>query len=247
MLNFLQRFPTKNELKGSFGEWLVKIFTNVTTDTLILHDVLIDGADGHTSQIDLLMIGACGIYVVEVKMYENAKIYGDGNKSTWYYYLDGKKYEIYSPMKQNKKHIEYLKAFLKDFGDIPYFSIITVICEDIKIVNVNEDQNNKDTCICTSLPIMLKGLKVLSDGKPAVLDEEQRRKIFDYIQANQHDGKVARKQHKQSVIDYKANLDEMKKQKICPYCKEELVLRNGKYGEFYGCRNYPKCKYVLNT
>lgn len=31
---------------------------------------------------------------------------------------------------------------------------------------------------------------------------------------------------------------------ICKWCGRKLVLRNGKYGEFYGCSNYPKCKYV---
>jgi len=40
-------------------------------------------------------------------------------------------------------------------------------------------------------------------------------------------------------------LEEMKKQKICPYCKTELVLRSGKNGKFYGCKNFPKCRYTM--
>lgn len=33
----------------------------------------------------------------------------------------------------------------------------------------------------------------------------------------------------------------------CPECqKGELKLRNGKYGEFYGCSNYPFCTYTQN-
>jgi len=31
----------------------------------------------------------------------------------------------------------------------------------------------------------------------------------------------------------------------CPLCGNALVLRNGKYGEFLGCSNYPKCKYTV--
>lgn len=36
---------------------------------------------------------------------------------------------------------------------------------------------------------------------------------------------------------------------ICPECGGELLLRTAKYGEhtgenFYGCSNYPKCKYI---
>lgn len=29
-------------------------------------------------------------------------------------------------------------------------------------------------------------------------------------------------------------------------CGGRLVLRNGRYGQFYGCSNYPKCNYILN-
>ncbi len=30
----------------------------------------------------------------------------------------------------------------------------------------------------------------------------------------------------------------------CPECENDLVIRKGKYGEFVGCSNYPKCKYI---
>ena len=33
---------------------------------------------------------------------------------------------------------------------------------------------------------------------------------------------------------------------ICPRCGGQMVERNGKYGRFYGCSNYPKCRFVLN-
>ena len=30
----------------------------------------------------------------------------------------------------------------------------------------------------------------------------------------------------------------------CPICKGKLVLRKGRYGDFYGCENYPDCKFT---
>lgn len=30
----------------------------------------------------------------------------------------------------------------------------------------------------------------------------------------------------------------------CPYCGKPLVLRNGKYGQFWGCSAYPKCRFT---
>ena len=37
------------------------------------------------------------------------------------------------------------------------------------------------------------------------------------------------------------------KQGICPQCGGQLVLRHGRYDSFYGCDNYPKCKFTLNS
>lgn len=33
---------------------------------------------------------------------------------------------------------------------------------------------------------------------------------------------------------------------ICPICGSYMVLRNGKYGLFYGCSRYPMCKFTLD-
>jgi DNA topoisomerase-1 len=30
----------------------------------------------------------------------------------------------------------------------------------------------------------------------------------------------------------------------CPQCGAELVIRQGRYGEFTSCSTYPKCKYI---
>lgn len=35
--------------------------------------------------------------------------------------------------------------------------------------------------------------------------------------------------------------------KICPQCDSLLERREGEYGEFYGCRNYPDCDYTEDT
>ena len=32
--------------------------------------------------------------------------------------------------------------------------------------------------------------------------------------------------------------------KICPLCGNQLVERNGKYGPFIGCSNFPSCRYI---
>ncbi|MBQ5754292.1 MAG: NERD domain-containing protein, partial [Oscillospiraceae bacterium] len=179
LMDLLQNIPTANELNGSFGEYLTKFYSKATTDALVLHDVLIDGADGHTSQIDLILIGHTGIYVVEVKSFTDATIYGDGYKSQWYYYLHGHKYTIYSPLRQNKKHVEYLKTFLQDFGDIPFFSVVVMLCKDFKISNIDPDPENRTTMVCSSLPAMGRALRALSQNRPDVLDDAAKQAVFE--------------------------------------------------------------------
>lgn len=33
---------------------------------------------------------------------------------------------------------------------------------------------------------------------------------------------------------------------LCPRCGGELIKRNGKFGEFFGCCNYPTCRFTRN-
>lgn len=233
-----------NEIMGNFGEQLAKYYSKIMTDAFVLHDIMIDGAEGMTSQIDLLLIGTKGIYVIEVKNFPEAYIYGDGKKNRWYYYLGGKKYDIYSPLLQNRKHIIYLKEFLKELGDFPFFSVLLIICKDFKINNINEDKNNRDTVVCSSLPVMKRGIQLLAKDRDAVISDIQKKEIHDFILKNQYEGKLVRATHKERIKEMNKKREELIGTNICPYCKKELVLWKGKYGDFYGCVNYPKCKYT---
>ena len=33
----------------------------------------------------------------------------------------------------------------------------------------------------------------------------------------------------------------------CPRCGDYLIKKNGPHGFFYGCNNYPICKYILKS
>jgi len=53
-----------------------------------------------------------------------------------------------------------------------------------------------------------------------------------------------------NLIDKKDN--ELKKsdivdeetEEICPQCGAHLIIKLGRYGKFYGCKGYPKCRYI---
>lgn len=46
----------------------------------------------------------------------------------------------------------------------------------------------------------------------------------------------------------KKDKSELKEEdRACPRCDGNLVKRTGKFGEFYGCSNYPKCDYTTKN
>lgn len=160
-MSLIEKLPDLNAVKGGFGERLAAYYSKtVFSDAYVLHDVLIDGKDEHKSQIDLIIIAASGIYVVEVKTFSDAKIYGDGRKRDWQYYLGGHRYDFYNPIMQNKKHVEYLKKMLSDFAKVEFYSVVLMLCDDYKVSNVNRS-DRVDTVVCTSLPAMNRAMKML--------------------------------------------------------------------------------------
>lgn len=53
-------------------------------------------------------------------------------------------------------------------------------------------------------------------------------------------------QKKQHIKNIKKNIINDNPNK-CPWCGNQLIERNGKYGTFIGCSNYPRCKFTKNN
>ena len=52
--------------------------------------------------------------------------------------------------------------------------------------------------------------------------------------------RLSNEEHVDNVKMQQRNLDN----NICPRCKSKLVFKEGKYGPFWGCSGYPKCKFI---
>lgn len=50
----------------------------------------------------------------------------------------------------------------------------------------------------------------------------------------------------QKCFEEMGKLQANQKLDLCPRCGGELRRRNGKFGEFFGCSNYPACRYTRN-
>ena len=91
----------------------------------IFHDLYLEKNNGNYSQIDLVVITNVGIIVFEVKDY-SGWLFGKGYQDKWTKVLayGRKKYRFYNPIKQNNGHITVLKKQLKQFEELPFYSVI---------------------------------------------------------------------------------------------------------------------------
>ena len=54
-----------------------------------------------------------------------------------------------------------------------------------------------------------------------------------------------RTQHVEGIHKKKGEVASLVSTNSCPKCGGELITRKGKYGDFKGCNNYPKCRFTI--
>lgn len=116
---------------------ILKLLKSGIPQVTIYHDLIIKKENGEFSQIDLVLVTSEGIIVFEVKDF-SGWIYGSGNNINWTKVLSygRKKYKFYNPIKQNNSHISELRKTLKQFENIPFFSVI-VFFGDCELKEIN--------------------------------------------------------------------------------------------------------------
>jgi hypothetical protein len=126
----------------------------------IFHDLYVKKNNGEFSQIDLVVATKVGIVVFEVKDF-SGWIFGNGHQANWTTVLayGKRKYRFYNPIMQNNKHIEVLRNQLKQFENIPFYSIIVFygdcILKDVSFVP-NETFLVKSNRVFEVLEIIMK-------------------------------------------------------------------------------------------
>lgn len=98
---------------GRNGEYLIYRSLKALGDQhKLLTNIYLPKEDGATTEINLIMISASGIYVFESKNY-SGWIFGDENTKFWTQALKGgKNFRFYNPIWQNKRHISVLQKHL---------------------------------------------------------------------------------------------------------------------------------------
>lgn len=233
-MEFLDFFMPK--IKGKIGEGLNALLLKFLDRELylVINDVYVPAANGKTSQIDHVVVSSYGIFVIETKNYKGW-IFGDENSQNWTQIIYKEKHKFYNPIKQNASHIRALKNILKDYPNIPYVSIIAFsVKADLKKINA-------ESAYVTYIPRVIRTIKSYKDIKIPMSDIKKiQNTIVNY---NIKDSEVKKEHIRNIKNDIKGKVNKINNN-ICPWCEGKLVERNGKYGKFKGCSNYPKCRFV---
>lgn len=223
--------PINNKVKGKIGESKVNSSLNPKVIRKVEHrqinNLIIMDENGKSHQIDHIEIRSNGIFCIETKNYKGW-IFGSENQNEWTQSLYTEKHHFMNPLKQNKTHIYYLR---KVIGNNYHINSLVVMV-----------QNNADRINCHNV-INLKDLnsylKNYDDDTELTIEEMDS--IYNKLLDAQ--STLTNKEHIQNVKKTRNDL----KQGICPRCEGKLIEKHGKYGTFYGCSNYPYCKFILKN
>lgn len=219
------------KFRGFMGEFWVKLELGKLPKNkyFVLNDIMIMDYKG-THQIDHLVLSEFGIFVIEMKNYYGL-IKGKEFDNKWCQYLGKNKNYFINPIHQNYGHIKSLSNLLK--LDDNYF--ISIICFSNQ-AKVDVKSNN----IVTQVDYLKN--EILQFKEKIV--HSDLRELVNTITSNNIIDKDLRTQHIKDIRVKVNHEKELENNMVCPKCGNKLIDRNGKYGNFIGCSNYPRCKYI---
>ena len=219
------------KIRGFMGEfWVKKELSKLNKEEyIILNDIMLE-QNNNMHQIDHLVISKYGVFVIEMKNYYGM-ILGDEYKDTWTQYLGKNKYHFKNPIHQNYGHVKAIEELLK----IENEKLISIVCFS----------NQAKLKIKTMNPVVnLNNLISLIKKFNIIIIDNNITEIEEKINSANIICKNRRKQHVKNIKTKIKKNYEKSDNMICPKCGNQLVHRNGRYGSFIGCSNYPKCKYI---
>ena len=217
-----------NKRRGRSGENQVISVLNNIGCRHVSNLVLIDNRN-KSHQIDHVVILPNGIFCIETKNY-SGRIYGRENDVNWtQVFKTGMKNKFYNPIKQNKSHIYNLRCILGHNYEI--YSVIVFTQDNVNNVHLDN---------VIGISYLQRYLINFNNGIENYSVEEMNN-IYTKLISNHRD--ISEEEHIKNIKELRENIEN----KICPRCGRELNLKNGKYGNFYGCKGYPKCKFTMKA
>lgn len=196
----------------------------------IVNNVMLYDENGKSHQIDHIVFSKFGIFVIETKNFEGL-IKGNTYDKQWIQILGKTKNNFYNPVHQNYGHIKVLEEKL----NIKENKFISIVCfSDKAKLNITGNGNVINTRNLVS--------KIMNEYTETIIQKDINY-LMNRVETLQDKSLNRNFNH---VNNIKKSLNKnLSDDRICPNCGGQLVERKGKNGDFFGCSNYPRCKYTL--
>ncbi|WP_051663056.1 NERD domain-containing protein [Alicyclobacillus macrosporangiidus] len=203
----------------------------------VLNDVTIPKEESNgTVQIDHIVVSPFGIFVIETKHYDGW-IFGKEDDYQWKQVIYKRKETFLNPFIQNKTHIKALQAALAENSPLKFFSVVVFSGRGTLKVETR-----------TELLVYPRDLlKVITRYTNPEIGPDQVEAIYNRLRAIAITDRREKRKHVERVRQAKATKQALVRQDVCPRCGGQLQVRNGKYGRFKGCSNYPRCKFTVQV
>ncbi|ATP59166.1 NERD nuclease [Pedobacter ginsengisoli] len=220
-------------IKGIVGEITVAFFLKFLSkkDYRVMHNVTLYG-NGYKSQIDHIIVSKFGVFVIETKNYKGW-IMGSEHAQYWTQVIYKSKKRLYNPILQNHGHVKALKNTLSNHPNIKYIPIVVFTWKSTLKISTSSEVIK-----------IFSLLKTIKRHKQHILTDLLKDEIFEIIKSN---NRRKPKQQNQQYKVYENGHNNILNSERCPYCSGTLVIKNGRYGEFKGCSEYPRCRYTKAT
>jgi len=200
----------------------------------VFSNVMLRTSNG-TTQIDNVIISRKGIFVIETKSYTGT-ILGSYKDENWTKNVYGNCFPFRNPLRQNYGHTKSLEHLLGLSEDV--FVPIVTFSGKVKL----KVDAGRDIVIHTN---RLK--RTILSYKENVLSDVEVLKAIDVLKKNDVSDIVSSSEHVANIRRNQKEKEDVIKSGICPKCGARLVQREGKYGTFLACSNYPKCRFTINN
>ena len=189
LIIFIYKLRKKQRLKAlNKGEQEVINILNKIKGYKLLNNIMIKNDKG-TSQIDHILIGKKGIFVIETKDF-NGIIYGDKYSKYWTQILNKTNNKFYNPIRQNYGHIKALEKCIKTKG---------IFISVIVFTNKSQLKEIKTNISVIQLKELKGFIKKYKSDKNLSVDEIN--KIYNLIKKSNIYSNRARRKHIKRIMD----------------------------------------------
>ena len=251
---------------GIYGEKQIRFeLENSHIPMIILHDLFLE-YNGLTAQIDYLIVTRRHNFVVECKnLVGNIEINNAGDFiRTIQIGRKVQKEGIYSPITQNRRHLELIKAmrgqeknlvaralFERNF-DHNYRSIV-VLANPKTVLNAKFAKKDVKSQVIRADQLASFIRAVDAEPNSPSLSEKEMVSLAEYFLSKNRDNPTDYIQKYRNMLPKGQEVEPTKpSDPVCPKCGAPMVRRKATKGqnagkEFYGCSRFPQCKGIVNV